>query len=219
MTVNAINGSSLSALSAIDGIALASISEINGQTKAASGPSNVTDDFNRADNASLLGTASDGVHAWTAETGTWGVQSNQGYCPTLSGGLGYATVDYGARDCTLQVTIPTVNRPFGVILGWEGTAADVIRIRCFIIATVHRIQIQLFRTGQSNLNLGTVDGTVWANGDVMKVVVSGSTVSVYRNNVLVTSATDARFNDITGTKHGLYTEITTVRFDDLSIAP
>ncbi len=38
MTVNAINGSLLSALSAIDGIALSTISQINGQTKAASGP-------------------------------------------------------------------------------------------------------------------------------------------------------------------------------------
>lgn len=186
---------------------------------AAGGVSDVTDTFNRADDASSLGTASDGVHLWTAETGTWGITSNTGYCPTLSGGLGYATVDYGARDCTLQVTISTVNRPFGVILGWEGTAADVIRIRCFIIATVHRIQIQLFRTGQTGLNFGTVDGTVWANDDVMKVVLSGSSVSVYRNNVLLTSATDARFNDITGTKHGLYTEITTVRFEDFSITP
>lgn len=183
------------------------------------GVTNVTDNFNRADDASSMGTASDGVHVWTAHTGTWGISSNQAYCPTLSGGLGYATVDYGARDCTLQVTIPTVNRPFGVVLAWEGTAADTIRIRCFIIATVHRIQIQLFETGQTSLNFGTVDGVVWANGDVMKVVLSGSTVSVYRNNVLVTSATDARFTHSSGTRHGLYTEITTVRFDDFSITP
>lgn len=37
MTVNAINGTLLTALSAIDGVSLSTISEINGQTKAAAG--------------------------------------------------------------------------------------------------------------------------------------------------------------------------------------
>ena len=186
----------------------------------AGGVSDVTDNFNRADSTTTLGTASDGVHVWTPETGTWGISSNQGYCPTLSGGLGYATVDYGARNCTLQFMIATVGRPFGAILGWEGTAADMIRIRCEIIATVHRLTIQLFRTGQTSLNFGTIDGIVWADGDVMKVVLSGQTVTVFRNGVSVTSANDSRFNDITGTKHGLYAStVTTARFEDFSITP
>ena len=192
---------------------------INPFAFAVGGVSNVTDDFNRADNASSMGTASDGVHVWTAETGTWGISSNQGYCPTLSGGLGYATVDYGARNCTLQFTIATVGRPFGAILGWEGTAADMIRIRCEIIATVHRLTIQLFRTGEVTLPLNTVDGIVWANGDVMKVVLSGQTVDVLRNGVSVANANDARVNDITGTEHGLYAASTAARFENFSIVP
>lgn len=166
-----------------------------------------------------MNTASDGIHEWVVEIGTGGIQSNQAYFPVLVGGVAYATIDYGVRDCKLQFTIATVGRPFGAILGWEGTAADMIRIRCEIIATVHRLTIQLFRTGQTTLALNTVDGIVWANGDVMKVVLSGQTVDVLRNGVSVASANDSRVNDITGTEHGLYAASTAARFEDFSITP
>lgn len=184
-----------------------------------SGVTDVTDDFNRADSAVSLGTSTSG-HAWTADLGTWGISSNTAYCPTLSGGTGRATVNYGARDCTLEVTISTVQRPFGLVMGYAGDPLTQIQVRCFIIIGIHRTQFILLRNGESSLNLLTVDGEVWADGDVLGAELAGSTFKLFRNGVQIgTTVNDSRINDIVGTNHGLRAEITTVRFDNFSITP
>lgn len=179
------------------------------------GVANVTDDFNRADNASSLGTASDGIHSWTAQTGTWGINSNQGYCPTLSAGAGVATVDYGARDCTVQVTIKTLGGNWGFYVAYEG-AADLIWVR--YEGTFSRIKVTLLRTGFASFDLINVSGA-WSANDILKFNLTGNTVTLYKNGASIGSQTDARVADATGTLHGLYTSSTAVRFDDFSIVP
>jgi hypothetical protein len=166
-----------------------------------------------------MGTSTSG-HLWTSDGGTWGIISNTAYCPTLSGGVGRTTVDYGNRDCTLQVTISTVARPFGVWLGYDGVdLLTQIQIRCFIIATIHRTQFSLLRNGETTIQLITVDGVVWGNGDVLKVVLSGNSLDILRNGSSIGSTTDSRIGGVTGTHHGLRAETTAVRFDDFSITP
>lgn len=181
------------------------------------GITDVTDDFNRTDSAVSLGTSTSG-HLWTAQVGTWGINSNQGYCPTLSAGIGDATVDYGSIDCTLEVTFSTVARPMGVVLRWEDSS-NYIRVRIRIIATVHRTEMHVINGGIQGANLISVDGVVWASGDVMKVVVSGQSLEVFRNGSSIGSITHTQVDDVTGTNHGIYTESTASRFDDFSITP
>lgn len=189
---------------------------INPYMFAAAGTPDVTDNFNRTDSTTTLGTASDGIHPWTAHVGTWGINTNQAYCPTLSGGLGHATCDYGARDCTTQVTFATVARPMGMAVGYADSN-NYLRIRIRIIATVHRIEIHTVIAGVF-VQLTSADGTTWVDTDIMKVILGpGNSVDVHRNGASLISSTDAGLASIIGTRHGLYTESTSSRFDDFSI--
>ncbi|SRR6266852_1806721 len=70
----------------------------------------VTDTFDRADSAVTMGTASDGIHAWTAGDGVWGISSNKAYTVTpgsihTGGETSFVTVNYGSPDAVIQVTI------------------------------------------------------------------------------------------------------------------
>lgn len=178
---------------------------------------NVTDDFNRTDSAVSLGTSTSG-HLWTAQVGTGGISSNQAYFPVLSGGVAYATVPYGSVDCTLEVTFSTVARPMGVNLRWEDSS-NFIRVRIRVIATIHRTEMHVINGGIQGANLISVDGVVWGNGDVMRVILSGQSLNVLRNGSSIGSITHTQVDDVTGTNHGIYTESTASRFDDFSITP
>ena len=180
-------------------------------TVAGPPPSGVTDTFDRADSASTLNTASDGTHVWTPYLGTWGISSNQGYCPTLSGGGGIATVDAGIRNCTVEVTLSGLTSNFsGVMVCYDGVNGIFVFRRT--ILSTNRTTVNA-----SGLNFMVVDGVVWANGDVMKVVTAGNVVTVYHNNSLVGSANASRLGAFLGTQHGLYTTSTAHRFNDFSI--
>ncbi len=81
----------------------------------------VTDTFNRADNASSLGTADSG-QAWTAHGGTWGIASNRAVAPSAAA-YNAASLDAGALLVTVQATIiPTAVG--GVDIGLCGRVVD-----------------------------------------------------------------------------------------------
>ena len=62
-----------------------------------------SDNFNRADSTTTLGTSSGG-QAWTARSGTWGINSNGGYVVTGSDVV--ATVDVGrSQDFTANISM------------------------------------------------------------------------------------------------------------------
>ena len=106
----------------------------------------------------------------------------------------------------------------GMALGYTDSN-NYLRIRIRIIASVHRLEVHTVIGGVFT-QLTSVDGTVWADGDTMKVVLGpGNFVEVFRNGVSLTSSTNAGLSSITGTKQGLYTEVTTCRFNNLSITP
>lgn len=61
----------------------------------------VSDSFDRADNASSLGSTDTG-QAWTANSGTWGIGSNRAVPPNAASAN--ATVDAGALAVTVSLT-------------------------------------------------------------------------------------------------------------------
>ncbi len=64
------------------------------------------DTFTRADSALTLGTSSGGG-AWTAQLGTWGISTNQAYCPVPAGGAGafnVATLPAATSDGVFAAT-------------------------------------------------------------------------------------------------------------------
>ena len=170
----------------------------------------VTDSFNRADNASSLGTADTG-QTWTALASTWGISSNQAYNPG-AGANAPAVLDSGKSDCTIQVTIATQAGDSG--LSFRATDANN-----FFEVTFSTTQYQVWKIvagAFTNLASGTITG---ANGDVLKVVLSGSTIQIFQNGVqLGTNITDA-FNQ-TATKHGLsqVSGSAGARWDNFSVA-
>jgi hypothetical protein len=65
------------------------------------------DTFTRGDSALTLGTSSAGG-TWTAQIGTWGINTNQAYCPVPAGGAGnfnVATLPASTSDGILACSI------------------------------------------------------------------------------------------------------------------
>jgi hypothetical protein len=163
-----------------------------------------SDAFTRADSAVTL------TAPWVALAGTWGISINQAYLAVDAGSnANVATVDFGYSDCTVSVT-KTVRQSTqrlafrftdsanGFIVDDPGSSYDLYR-----------------RQAGAYTQIGSWVGTP-ASGDVLSVVLSGSSIRVYVNGVLVISATDS-FN-AGATKHGLGAgAIGVARFDNFSI--
>ena len=88
----------------------------------------VSDSFNRADNASSLGTADSG-HVWTAHTGTWGIDGNRARCYTLTDDR-HATVNLGASDQRIVADLSPSDGTFTGVLGRWTDAAN-----CYWLST------------------------------------------------------------------------------------
>ena len=177
-----------------------------------------TDAFGRADSTTTLGTTDTG-QAWSVLSGTWGISSNAAYEPGAVPVTQHAAViDSGLSDCVVQVTVP-------VLSGLSGNAGVIFRATDdsnywrFVIggATDNNWYFQKKVAGSFSL-VGTGAGR--ATGDVLKVVLGGNTITVFKNGTQMATTTDS-FNS-TATKHGLANSSsssggTVARFDDFSV--
>lgn len=64
----------------------------------------ITDEFNRANSTSNLGSCDQGI-AWVQQIGTWGITSNSAYSP-VSGTPAVATLNHGWSDGAVNVVLP-----------------------------------------------------------------------------------------------------------------
>lgn len=172
--------------------------------------SNRSDDFNRADSSSSLGTPSDGGGAWTALVGTWGIASNTGYLATDAGdSQDVAVLDSGTSDVDVQVTLATLTSTPGLIL----RAADSNNY--LLLQTTTSGFTMYRRASGSFTGIGSWSGTT-ASGDVIKFQGNGTTVKAFHAGVERISVTES--SGQTNTKHGIYSFVSTgPRFDDFSI--
>jgi chitodextrinase len=171
----------------------------------------VSDSFNRVDSSTSLG-VSDTGQTWTALTGTWGISSNQAYLAAGTGGI--AVIDSGKSDATIQVknaVITATNMRFVFRL----TDSNNYYIVQTDTGNVYKLYKNVAGTFTS---LGTSTGITPANGDVLKVVTNGSSITVYVNGSQIITATDT-FNQ-TATKHGIaHNALNPIsRWDDFSVA-
>lgn len=160
----------------------------NGTTYAA-------DNFTRANSSTTMGTTSTGAKTWTAQSGTWGITSNNAYDAAPTASTNHSVVaNTGQAGGTISMTIGTI--------GTNGGSAGLI-----------------FRaTDDSNYLMLTSAGTVYtriagsftslggsglsgASGDVMSVTLNGSSIVAKINGIVVQSVTST-FNQ-TATSHGL----------------
>lgn len=170
---------------------------------------NRSDDFNRANSTSSLGTPSDGGSAWVVLAGTWGINSNQAYT-SASTSQATAYLEASVSDVEVQVTVNTVaegtllvravDATNYLILAWAGVGTGIIYKR--VAGTFTQIGSSIFST--------------LSNGDVVKFVANGSALEVFRNGSSVWTLTDS--THISATKHGMRSQSnTTQRLNDFSI--
>jgi hypothetical protein len=175
----------------------------------------IYDSFNRADNASSLGT-SDSGHIWVYDSQVWGISGNKArpYSGTADKSI---YIDSGKSDCTVQCT-------FASALGTAAATAHRMTFRWQ--DTTHYFAIQATTTGYTLwlqnggwTSLATSSGFTPAQGDVVKVVLSGSSITVFANGTQIISVTNTNYQ--TATKHGLAignASTTTILYDDFSVA-
>lgn len=171
---------------------------------------NRSDNFNRANSASSLGTPSDSGSAWVALSGTWGINSNQGYLVTDNGD-DLAYLEASLADVTVQVT-----RADNL-----GTHVGI----CFRVSDVNNYWVwhgndsgrflKKFVSGSPTTVYS--DASAINPNDVISVTASGSSITAYINGVSITNTTDS-FNS-TATKSGIYSHFSdgTGRWEDFSI--
>ena len=157
------------------------------------------DNFDRANNATTLGTSTSG-HSWVAHNSSvWGVTGNQAYY--VSGGtanLTYATIESGVSDGVVSVTLSTITA------SQEGI--------CFRFTSAQNTWVLYPDPTNSRYvmfkNVGGAQTIMWtggpapANGDVVDVLLSDSDITPRINGVLYPTVTDG--SHLTATSHGLF---------------
>jgi hypothetical protein len=178
--------------------------------QVASGGLASADSFNRANNASTPG-STDGAgstdpRAWTQQSGTWGISSNQLYCPVAPGNL---TIDLGEADVDITVTLATTDtNGQGIILRYTDESN-------YVLYRGDNTQLTLTkRVAGSPSSIITTMGTI-SSGEILRIVAIGSSYSCYKNGTLLNTGSDS-FNN-TATKAGLRSQGSgTQKFDTWS---
>ena len=174
-----------------------------------------TDNFNRTDSTTSLGTPSDSGSAWVAQGGTWGILSNQGYKPLNSSSQQIATLESSVSNVEVQATFAVMPATWGA--GLNARAADNSN---YLLLNANATLIELYKVvAGAFTQLGTTfNGTLTA-GDVLKLRVdSANLITAYQNGTSRVSATDAVGS--ANTKHGLRDyrgAAASVSFDTFSI--
>lgn len=171
---------------------------------------NRSDNFNRADNTSSLGTPSDGGSAWIAATGTWGVVSGQ---PQTSSPVAYgmAVLECGSADVDIQVTVTSTSANTTLMLWARASDASNALLAYYYN---NNIYIQRYQSGSATTL--TSAACTFAVNDAILFHAQGTALSVKKNGTVVASTTSS-FNQ-TVTKHGIGLQNTTLRvMDDLAI--
>jgi hypothetical protein len=173
-----------------------------------------SDDFNRADNSSSLGTPSDGGSAWVAASGTWGIASNQARKVASEATFQMAYLEASTTTAEVQGTCTTqANNGFvarfvdtnnHIFFQFVGAVNGGPNAYIWKRVSGTYTQIGSTYTGAQNANdvwKGTVD--------------SSNNLRLYQNGTQRVSGTDSAHS--TATKYGLCFREITGRVDDFSI--
>lgn len=180
---------------------------IAARAAASSGPA-FSDDFNRADSATTLGSP------WTVDkSGTWGISSGQAYCVAVSDSS--ATVDIGASaGYTVGATFAYVdsNRFPAIVFRY-------VDDNNFYYAQLATSFLLRRMVNGANANLLTLDRIT--AGTVVSVDVTegtGTEMAVYYNGVLQDTYTDTTAGRPAGSRVGLRALPATVgQFDNFTV--
>jgi hypothetical protein len=166
----------------------------------------VSDLFNRANNASSLGTADTG-QVWSALAETWQILANQASMATqVSNGV--AVVPTAVANCTVGVTATVAGTDNGVV----GRATDINNYWRFIFESGTWFLQKTVAGARTTVN--SIAG-VSANNDRIELVMNGNILTGKVNGVAILSATDA-FN-ASATSHGITAANTSIQYDNFAV--
>lgn len=195
--------------------AATSLTDVDFMDIAIVGPTGSTitsDSFDRADGALGTTDAADGgsALAWTANNGTWSIDTNK--AASTSTGLVYrsATVDVGVTDMAVEAVVT----PGTQIWGLNARFTDQNN-RIWAQHNGTQFAIGQIKDGtQTTVFAANISFTA---GDKVRVVVMGNGVAAYKNDVYIGSAVITY--TLTGTGAGLTTYGTDLarRFDDFKV--
>lgn len=183
--------------------------------RAPAAASGVSDTFNRADNASSLGTADTG-QVWSALQGTWGISTKQAY-RTSTVDSDQAILASGLVNAKTTATLGVVgaNGEFGVTVRCDGAnnhyLAIVINSGGTALALYKRVAGTYTQLG-SNAAVAN-----WTTGDTISVEAVGTTIRGFRNGVSVISQTDSSLASGTGAGIRAGGTATTARWDNFLV--
>lgn len=171
-----------------------------------------TDNFNRADSSSSIGSPSDGGSGYVGSNGTGGIFSNQAYFPTSPSSYNSRVLDCGSADADTQVTVSTTASFNYFLLPLRYTDDNN-----FDMLFCEGTDCQFYkRISGTDTALGSAVSHTFANGDVVKASLSGTTYKIYINGSLASTQTLSSANN--GTMFGIGTfGNVNILFDDLSI--
>jgi hypothetical protein len=164
-----------------------------------------SDDFNRANNADL------GAN-WTPTVGgddTWTISGNQAVVSDDTSDCSeyYSAVAFGANQFS-QCTIVAVGDDVGV---GPGPAVRVgSASKSYYSITCGSIGTQLRKAVAGTITEIDTDGTVWVNGDVARLEINGSTITVKRNGVEIAALTNTDGDLTTGQPGIFYSSVAAV---------
>lgn len=172
---------------------------------------NRSDNFNRADSTTALGTPSDGGSDWVAASGTWGITSNKSYKVGSGSTFEAAYLEASTSSADVQAT--------NTGLGSTGLCCRLSNNSNFIFGQVISGTAYIWkRVAGTFTQIGsTYTGTIVA-GDVWKLTCDASNnLKLYQNGVQRVSGTDAAGS--TNTKHGFcdFSGGSSVNWDNFSI--
>jgi len=167
----------------------------------------VYDSFNRTDNTTTLGKADSG-QTWETWSGTWGIASNQAY---ISSGTSNSKVaiESGSSDCV--ITLKNSLQSAGNRILFRGVETN----NHYQFQT-ESSQFRIYKNeGGVSTMLGSNSTIIPSSGDILKVVLSGSSIKCFVNDNLVFDISNT-FNQ-TSTKHGMMLNNSVGRLDDFKV--
>lgn len=159
-----------------------------------------TDNFTRTTSTTTINNPSDGLSPlWVPETGTWGINGNQGYCVSTTGD-NKVLLDTGNFDDDVTFQYLQTDH-FGGCIFRYASAGNFLLIN----ATDHtNNQLQFYDCigGTYTLRATSASNVVTpAALNLLRVVYVGNSINIYSNGTLVLTLTNTNF--LTATKIGL----------------
>lgn len=168
----------------------------------------ITDTFNRADNASGLGIADTG-QSWQTISGSWQISGNQ----AVANGSGnqIAVIPSGISDATILANVKSSGNGVGL-------AFRVVDSSNYWFVHIRNDGFsQLLKViGGSSTSVGNLASPTYSDGTELKVILNGSTISLYYGGVLRNTYNDAALQ--TATMHGLFASFSGTWQDNFTIS-